>query len=125
MFDRYVQRWQDRQRPVGPIYQSGETSVAQSVRQVSVTSQTGSPHYMVTNQHTASTSAQPNSSNDFHKVLAEYKNDLAKLIKENLRVDVRDKTRTYEKPYPISFDRFSTLLELFFHGLVHYHGLVH
>jgi len=56
------------------------------------------------NQHTASTSAQPNSSSNFDKVLAEYKNDLAKLIKENLRVDVRGKTRTYQKLYPSSFD---------------------
>jgi len=49
------------------------------------------------NQHTASTSAQPNSSSNFDKVLAEYNNDLAKLIKENLGVDVRGKTHAYQK----------------------------
>ena len=26
MFDRYIQRWQNRQRPVRPVYQSGQTS---------------------------------------------------------------------------------------------------
>jgi len=52
---------------------------------------------MTPSQHTASTSAQPNSSNSFEEVLAEYKNDLAKLIKENLGADLRGKTQVYQK----------------------------
>ena len=59
---------------------------------------------MTPSQHTASTSAQPNSSNSFEEVFAEYKNDLAKLIKENLGADVRGKTQVYQKLYPSSFD---------------------
>jgi len=59
---------------------------------------------MTPNQHTASISAQPNSSSDFDRVLAEYKSDLAKLIKESLGVDVRGTTCTYQKSYPCSFD---------------------
>ena len=51
-----------------------------------------------------STSTQPNSSNIFDKVLADYKNDLANLLRESFGVDVRSKTRTYQKPYPTSFD---------------------
>jgi hypothetical protein len=42
MFDRYLQRWQNRQRPVEPIPQSSVTSIAQSVRPVSGTGLTGS-----------------------------------------------------------------------------------
>ena len=37
-------------------------------------------------------------------MLAEYKNDLANLLRESFGVDVRNKTRTYQKPYPTSFD---------------------
>jgi len=65
---------------------------------------TNSPHNVVPNQQTASTSTQPNSSSDFDKVLAEYMNNLSKLIKENLGVDVRGTTRTYQKPYSSSID---------------------
>ena len=32
MFDRYVQRWQNRQRPVRPVYQSGQTGSPPPVR---------------------------------------------------------------------------------------------
>ena len=65
---------------------------------------TNSPHNAVPNQQTASTSTQLNSSSDFDKVLAEYMNNLSKLIKENLGVDVRGTTRTYQKPYSSSID---------------------
>jgi hypothetical protein len=44
------------------------------------------------------------SSSHFDKVLADYKNDLANLLRENFGVDIRSKTRTYQKPYPTSFD---------------------
>ena len=44
---------------------------------------------------------------NFDKVLAEYKNDLANLLSENLGVDVRGKTHAYQKPYPTSFDSVS------------------
>ena len=37
-------------------------------------------------------------------MLAEYKNDLANLLRESFGVDVRSKTRTYQKSYPTSFD---------------------
>ena len=74
------------------------------VRPVASTGQTGSSGHMTPNQHTASISAQPNSSSDFDRVLAEYKSDLAKLIKESLGVDVRGTTCTYQKSYPSSFD---------------------
>jgi len=36
MFDRYVQRWQNRQRPVRPVYQSGQTGPPQPVHPVSL-----------------------------------------------------------------------------------------
>ena len=51
-----------------------------------------------------STSPQLNSSSHFDKVLADYKNDLANLLRENIGVDVRSKTRAYQKPYPTLFD---------------------
>ena len=50
-----------------------------------------------------STSTQLNSLSHFDKVLADYKNDLANLLRENFGVDVRRKTRAYQKPYPTSF----------------------
>ena len=50
-----------------------------------------------------STSTQPNSSINLEKFLAEFKNDLAKMIKENLGVDIKGKTLSYQKPYPMSF----------------------
>jgi hypothetical protein len=59
MFDRYLQRWQNRQRPVRLIPQSGLTGIAQSVRPVSGTSLTDSPSHVAANQHNASTSTQP------------------------------------------------------------------
>ena len=62
---------------------------------------------MAPNEHTASTSTQPNSSSDFNKMLAEYKNDLANLLKVNFGVDVRSKTHVYLKSYPASFDSIS------------------
>ena len=68
---------------------------------------TGPHSHMAPNEHTASTSTQPNSSSDFNKMLAEYKNDLANLLRENLGVDVRGKTHAYQKPYPTSFDSIS------------------
>ena len=36
-------------------------------------------------------------------MLTDYKNDLANLLRESFGVDVRSKTRTYQKPYPTSF----------------------
>src|SRR6185437_15036272 len=53
---------------------------------------------------TVSTSTQPNSSINLEKFLAGCKNDLAKMIKESLGVEVKDKTLSYQKPYPMSFD---------------------
>ena len=92
MFDRYVQRWQSRQRPVRPTYQSGQTSSPQSVRPVVPTGPSGQ---LVSSQHEVSSSTQPNSLSSFDKMLAEYKNDLANLLRENLGVDVRGKTHAY------------------------------
>ena len=37
-------------------------------------------------------------------MLADYKNDLVNFLRESFGVDVRNKTRTYQKPYPTSFD---------------------
>ena len=68
------------------------------------TGQTSSLGHATPNQPIASTSTQPNSSINIEKILAEYKNDLAKMIKENLAIDVRGKTQSYQKPYPIYFD---------------------
>jgi len=68
------------------------------------TGQTSSLCHATPNQPIASTSTQPNSSINIEKILAEYKNDLAKMIKENLEIDVRGKTQCYQKSYPISFD---------------------
>ena len=62
---------------------------------------TGQP---IPNQCDVSTSTQPNSSSNFDKALADYNNDSANLLKESFGVDVRSKTRTYQKPYPTSFD---------------------
>jgi len=58
----------------------------------------------VPNQREVSTSVQPNSSSHFDEVLADYKNDLANLLRENFGVDVRSKTRAYQKSYPALFD---------------------
>ena len=105
MFDRYVQRWQHRQQPVRPTPSTCQTGLPQPVRPVVYTiGQTGSPGHATSNQQVASTSIQPNSSINLEKLLAECKNDLAKMIKENLGVDVRGKIQSYQKPYPMSFD---------------------
>jgi len=69
-----------------------------------VISPTGPASHSVSNQREVSTSSQPNSSCNFDKVLAEYKNDFANLLRENFGVDVRGKTRAYQKIYPTSFD---------------------
>jgi len=96
-----VQRWHNRQRPVRPTYQSGQTGSPQPVRPVIPTGPSGQ---LVSNQREVSTSTQPNSSSHFDKVLTDYKNDLANLLRESFGVDVRSKTRTYQKPYPTLFD---------------------
>ena len=101
MFDRYVQRWQNRQRPVRSVYQSGQTGSPQPIRPVVSIGPSGQ---CVPNQRVVSISTQPNSSSNFDKMLTDYKNDLANLLRESFGVDVRSKTRTYQKPYPTSFD---------------------
>ena len=68
------------------------------------TGPTGPSGQFVPNQREVSTSTQPNFSNDFDKMLADYKNDLANLLRESFAVDVRRKIRTYQKPYPTTFD---------------------
>jgi len=67
------------------------------------------PGHAPSNQQIVSTSTQPNSSIDIAKFLAKCKNDLAKMIKENLGLDVRGKTQSYQKPYPMSFDMVNYL----------------
>jgi hypothetical protein len=99
-----VQRWQNRQQPVRPTQQTGQTGAPQPVRPVVSTGQTGSPGHAASNQQTVSASTQPNSSVNLEKFLAECKNDLAKMIKQSLGVDVKGKTLSYQKPYPMSFD---------------------
>ena len=74
------------------------------VRPVPPTGPTGPSGQFVSNQREVSTSTQPNSSSNFNKILTDYKNDLANLLRESFGVDVRSKTRTYQKPYPTSFD---------------------
>ena len=101
MFDRYVQRWQNRQRPV---YQSGQTGSPQPVRPIVPIGPTDPSGQFVPNQREVSTSTQPNSSSNIDKMLTDYKNDLANMLRESFGVDVRSKTRTYQKPYPTSFD---------------------
>ena len=75
--------WSDRSPPTGPTGPSGQ---------------------LISNQCEGSTSTQPNSSSHFDKALVDYKNDLANLLRESFGVDVRSKTRTYQKPYPTLFD---------------------
>ena len=99
MFDRYVQRWQHMQQSVRLTPSTGQTGSPQLFRPVVSTGQTGSPGHATSNQQIMSTSTQPNSSINIEKILAEYKNDLAKMIKENLAIDVRGKTQSYQKPY--------------------------
>ena len=56
---------------------------------------TGSPGHATSNQQIASTSTQPNSSINLEFFFAECKNDLAKMIEENLGVDIKGKTLSY------------------------------
>ena len=104
MFDRYVQRWQHRQQPVRQTPSTGHTGSPQPVRPIVSTGQTGSPSHATSNQQIVSTSTQSNSSINLEKFLDECKNDLAKMIKESLGVDVKGKTLSYQKPYHMSFD---------------------
>jgi len=101
MFDRYVQRWQNQQRPIGSTSQSGQIGSPQPVRSVAAIGPSG---HTIPNQREVSTSTQPNSSCNFDKVCAEYKNDLANLLRENFGVDVRSRTRAYQNSYSPSFD---------------------
>ena len=68
------------------------------------TDQTGSPGHATSNQQIVSTSTQPNSSINLEKFLVECNNDLTKMIKESLGVEVKGKTLSYQKLYPMSFD---------------------
>src|SRR6185369_1458015 len=58
MFDRYVQCWQNRQRPVRPVYQPGQTSSPQPVRPVVPTGLTCPSGQFVSNQREVFTSTQ-------------------------------------------------------------------
>ena len=91
-------------RLIGPTSQSGQAGSSKPVRPVATTAPSG---YSLSNQRNVSTSSQPNFSSNFDKILAEYKNDLANLLREKFVVDVRGKTRAYQKPYPTSFDSVS------------------
>ena len=82
------------------------------VRPVAATGQTGLSSHSISRQREVSTSSQPNSSSNFDKVLAEYKNDLSNLFRENCGVDVRSKTRAYQKSYHASFDSVHILVVL-------------
>ena len=104
MFDRYMQRWQNRQQSARPTQQTGQTGSPPPVRPVVSIDQTGSPGHATSNQQTVSTSTQPNSSINLEKFLAECKNDLAKMIKESLGLEIKGKTLSYQKPYPMYFD---------------------
>jgi len=88
-------------------FHSGQAGSPQPIRPVAATGPIGPHSYSVQNQHEVSTSTQPNSLSNFDKVLAEYKNNLDNLLRENLGVDVRGKTRAYQKLYPTSFDSVS------------------
>jgi len=81
--------------------------LGQSVRPVALTGPTDPYSHAAPNQHDVSTSTQPNSSSNFDKTIAENKNNLVNLLRENLGVDVTGKTRAYKKPYPTSFDSVS------------------
>ena len=43
-------------------------------------------------------------------MLTDYYNDLANLVRESFGVDVRSKTRTYQKSYPTLFDSVAYIL---------------
>jgi len=97
----------DRHAVLAKMAETGRTDFpVQSDRFLSAgqTGPTGPSDHIVLNQREVSTSTQPNSSSSFDKMLADYKNDLANLLRESFGVDVRSKTRTYQKSYPTSFD---------------------
>ena len=104
MFVRYMQRWQNRQQLVRSTPSTSQTGSPQPVRLVVSTGQNSSSGHTTSNKQISSTSTQPNFLVSLEKLLAECKNDLAKMIKENLEIDVRGKTQCYQKSYPISFD---------------------
>ena len=93
-----------------PVHQTGSP---QLVRPVAATGPTG---HTVSNQREVSTSTQQNSSNNFDKVLADYKNDLANLLRENFGVDVS------QKSYPNSFDSVAYLAGFRLHEFVKFSG---
>ena len=74
------------------------------VRPVPPNRSAGPSGQFVLNQREVSTSTQLNSSSNIDKILTDYKNDLANLLREIFGVDVRSKTRTYHRSYPTSFD---------------------
>ena len=84
--------------------ETGQTGISVRSDRFPQTGLTGPSGQFVPNQREVSTSTHPNSSSHFDKALADYKNDLANLLRESFGVDVRSKTRTYQKPYPTSFD---------------------
>jgi len=99
------------------MYNVGKTVRDRSDRLLSPVRPIGSPvaltgptdpySHAAPNQHDVSTSTQPNSSSNFDKTIAENKNNLVNLLRENLGVDVTGKTRAYKKQYPTSFDSVS------------------
>ena len=91
MFDRYVQRWQNKQQPVRPTPSTGQTGSPQPIKPIVSIGQTSSPGHATSNRQIASTSMQPNSSINLEKFFVECTNDLGKMIKENLGVDIRGK----------------------------------
>ena len=89
------------------MYSVGKTGRDRSDRYISPVRPvppTGPSGQFVSNQREVSTSTQLNSSSNFDKMLADYKNNLANFLRESFGVDVRSKTRTYQKSYPTSFD---------------------
>jgi len=84
--------------------ETGQTGIPVRSDRFPPTSPTGPSGQFVSNQREVSTSTQPNSSSNFDKMLNDYKNDLANLLRESFGVDIRSKNRTYQKPYPTSFD---------------------
>ena len=66
--------------------------LGQSVRPVALTGPADPYSHAAPNQHDVSTSTQPIFLSNFDKVLGEYKNNLANLLRENFGVDVKGKT---------------------------------
>jgi len=91
-------------KPVRPVHLNRSDRSYRPVRLVVSTGQTSCPGHATSNQQIVSTSTQPNSSINLEKFLAECNNDLTKMIKESLGVEVKGKTLSYQKPYPMSFD---------------------